>query len=212
MKRILVLTGFAFALASGTLAFAQDATVTTDPNAGSYDALSPGEKSIVDAIYESHLEATATETTTTNTTAENNAETTETMTPDDIAAMKADGGWGKTYNDLYAQGKVAYRNLGQAVSAHKRSLNPSMSGTTTVVTTGGGQQVVAGGKKSEASAAANRTGQGAANKFGQNKPTVVNSGGGGTAFPGAAAHSNAGGVSGMGGVGHGNGRGGGSPK
>ena len=96
MKRILVLTGLAFALASGTPAFAQDAAVTTDPNAGAYDALSPGEKSIVDAIYESHLEATATETSTTNTTAENSVETTETMTPDDIAAMKADGGWGKS--------------------------------------------------------------------------------------------------------------------
>lgn len=210
MNRFWILTGLALAFSSGPPSFAQEAMTTTDPNSGAYDALSPGEKSIVDAIYESHLETTASETTTTNPTAQSSTQTTEPMTPDDIAAMKADAGWGKTYNDLYAQGKVTYKNLGQAISAHKRSLNPSTSGTTTVVTTGGGQQVLAGGKKSGVSAAHGPS-QGAGNKFGQNKPTVVTSGGGGPAFSGAAAHSNAGGVSGMGGA-NGRGRSSGSPR
>lgn len=209
MKRSLILTAFSLALVSAVPAIAQDAPTATDPNAGAYDALSPGEKSIVDAIYESHLEATATESTTTDGTTANGSETTETMTPDDIAAMKADGGWGKTYNELYDQGKVSYRNLGQAVSAYKRSLNPSTTETATVVTTGNGQQIMTGGRKSAGttSASANATNQGGGKKLGQNKPTTITTGGGASAGSGSTTLSSAGGASGLGGAGGARGRG-----
>lgn len=219
MKRVLILSAISAAFIGGVPTFAQEVTTATDPNAGAYDSLSAGEKSIVDAIYESHVEAAASETTTDATTTEATTaaggEANGMMTPDDIAAMKENGGWGKAYNDLYAEGKVSYRNLGQAISAHKHSLNPSTAGTGTVVTTGSGQQIVMGGKKSGGteSASDGTKGQAGSNKSGQNKPTLVISGGG-SGVSGAASHSNAGGVSGVGGAGGAKGRGygGGSHK
>lgn len=222
MKRSMILSAFSLALVAGAPALAQDAATATDPNAGAYDSLSAGEKSIVDAIYESHVEATAnetttTETTTTGTTTANGSEGPEMMSPDDIAALKAEGGWGKNYNDLYDQGLVTHKNLGQAISAYKRSLNPSTAGTSaTVVTTGSGQQIVTGGKKSDGSTSAtsSTTGHGGGKKVGHQKNTVISSAGSGATTAGAASHSSAGGVSGFSGAGgaKGRGRGGASHK
>lgn len=233
MNRLLITTALCAGLLAGAPLWAQDttsttsttattSTTTTDPNAGAYDALSPGNQKIVNAIYDSHIEATenmpAETTTTTDGTASTDGTTAqpEPLTHDSIAAMKADGGWGKTYKQLYAEGKVVHRNLGQAISSYNRSMRVSTAGTPTVVTTGNGQQITTGGKKSggTAQASAKANGQGGGRKVGHTKTTVVTTGGGGAAMAGATSHSNAGGVSGMSGAGgaKGRGRGGASHK
>lgn len=118
MKPVLLASALALALAFAGSARAQDT------NEGAYDALSPGNQMIVDAIHESQ--------TTTDTL----------LTKDDIAAMKADTGWGNMYNQLYEDGLVTERNLGLAISKH---LHESGVGTPeTVVTTGSGNQVSVG--------------------------------------------------------------------
>jgi len=207
MKRFFALTVLCTALLSGAPGFAQDVTPTADPNAGAYDALSPGNQKIVNAIYDSHIEATANAPT--DTTTDGAATVVEPLTHDDIAAMKADGGWGKTYKQLYAEGKVSYRNLGQAISAYNRSMRVPTDGTPTVITTGNGQQITTGGKKDgkTGSASAKVTGQGGGKKLGHMKSTVITTGGGGAAVAGAASQSNAGGVSGLAGAGGAKGRG-----
>jgi len=226
MNRFLITTALCAALLAGAPVLAQDttattSTTTTDPNAGAYDALSPGNQKIVNAIYDSHIEATenmAADTTTTDSTATTEGLTAETtpLTHDNIAAMKADGGWGKTYKLLYAEGKVAHKNLGQAISSYNRSMRVSTAGSQTVVTTGSGQQVTTGGKKSGGATAASTkaNGQGGGRKVGHTKTTVVTTGGGGAAVAGATSHSNAGGVSGLSSAGgaKGRGRGGASHK
>jgi len=207
MKRFIVLTVLCTALLAGTPGFAQDVPPPTDPNAGAYDALSPGNQKIVNAIYDSHIEATANAPT--DSTTEGAAVAVEPLTPDDIAAMKADGGWGKTYKQLYAEGKVSYKNLGQAISAYNRSMRVPADGTPTVVTTGNGQQITTGDKKggTTGSASTKSAGQGGGKKVGHMKSTVVTTGGGGAAVAGAGTASNAGGVSGFTGAGGAKGRG-----
>jgi hypothetical protein len=220
MNRFFIHAGLCAALLAGIPAFAQDTMTTTDPNAGAYDALSPGNQKIVNAIYDSHVEATenmAADTTSTDgTTTDGTAAEVKPLTQDDIAAMKADGGWGKTYKQLYAEGKVAHKNLGQAVSSYNRSLRVSTAGSPTVVTTGSGQRITTGGKKGGASGAApaKAAGKAGGRKLGHMKSTVVTTGGGGAAVAGAATHSNAGGASSFSGAGgaKGRGRGGGSHK
>jgi hypothetical protein len=214
MNRFLIHAGLCAALLAGGSAFAQDTTTTTtDPNAGAYDALSPGNQKIVNAIYESHIEATenmAADTTTTDgTTTEGGTTEVKPLTHDDIAAMKADGGWGKTYKQLYAEGKVSYKNLGQAISSYNRSMRVANAGTATVITTGNGQQISTGGKKDgeATSASAKGAGGGAGKKLGHMKSTVVTTGGGGTAMAGANSSSNAGGSAGFSGAGGAKGRG-----
>ncbi len=121
MKRLLLTVGFALALAMGTPAFAQEPPP-------SYVALSTGNQKIVDAIYDSHLEAGGS------------------MTTDDIAALKAETGWGNVYKQLYADGLVTHRNLGQAISSN--ILDNKFGTTTTVVTTGAGGGSFGAGRSS----------------------------------------------------------------
>jgi hypothetical protein len=199
MKRFAILTALtlllAGLLAGGLPARAQDAP-PPPANEGAYDALSSGNQKVVSAIYESHLEATASDP---------NAMT---LTKDDIAAMKADGGWGNTYKQLYANGQVTHRNLGQAISSYNHSVKAASTGSPTVVTTGNGQQIVGGGKKGGAAgASAKADGPGGGKKSGHQKTTVVTSGAGGVAAAGSASHSSAGGASGLAGAGGAKGRG-----
>ncbi len=63
---------------------------------------------------------------------------------DQIAAMKADQGWGQILNQLKAQGLVQDTNLGQVISRYNHTAKTTS--TPTIVTTGNGRSpVVAGG-------------------------------------------------------------------
>ncbi len=186
MKRLLLLSTLAIALAMGAPAYAQDPPPSIE---GAFDALSTGNQKIVNAIYDSHLDAGGT------------------MLKDDIAALKADTGWGNAYNELYEQGLVTERNLGQAIKSYKQQNTPP---TTTVVTTGTGQQIVTGGKKGTGG---NAGSQGGGKKLGLHKNSGITTGAGGTVGAGPTTHSSAGGTS-FGGAGgsKGRGRGGASHK
>lgn len=87
-------------------AHAQEAPPTS-LNAGAYDALSTGNKIIVDAIYESQLSSF------------NFLSGGELLSRDDLAVRKESGGWGKAYKELYQLGLVSHSNLGLAISSMK---------------------------------------------------------------------------------------------
>ncbi len=200
MKRLLLSIGFALALTMGAPGFAPAFAQEPPPsNEGAFDALSSGNQKIVNSIYDSHLDTGSVS-----------------LTKDDIAALKADTGWGNAYKQLLANDPalVTHKNLGQAISSYNHQNSPSV----TVVTTGTGQQIVTGNKKGKGSGAPSLEGgssgsQGAGKKFGAHKNTVITTGAGGTLGAGAAAHSTAGGAS-FGGAGgsKGRGRGGGSHR
>lgn len=193
MNRYLILSAFSAALLAAAPGFAQDAT----SNEGAYEALSPGNQKIASAIYDANLQAQA------------NDSSVESLSQDDIAAMKGDGGWGKTYNELYAKGEVSYRNLGQAISAYNHSVKAASATSSTVVTTGNGQQIVGGGKQDSdtGSVSAKANGHGGGNGTGHGKPTVITSGTGGSVSVGPASQSSAGGMSGFASAGGAKGRG-----
>ena len=184
MKRLLLLSTLAITLAMGAPAFAQ-----APP--GAFEALSTGNQKIVNSIFDSHLETG-----------------TVSLTKNDIAAMKADTGWGNAYKQLHEQGLVTHRNLGQAISA--RNHPTTTTTTTTVLTTGTGQQIVTGNNKG---VGGNASSQGGGRKLGHSKNTVITTGAGGTVGAGPTTHSSAGGTS-FGGAGgsKGRGRGGSSHK
>lgn len=192
MKRLLLLSTLAFTLAMGAPAFAQD---PPPPDPGAFAALSPGGQKIVNSIYDSQFDSA------------NHLAMGTLLTTNDIAAMKADTGWGNVYKQLYDQGLVTHRNLGQAISSYNHQNKPS---TTTVVTTGTGQQIVTGNKKG---VGGNASSQGGGKKLGHSKNTVITTGAGGTVGAGPTTHSSAGGTS-FGGAGgsKGRGRGGASHK
>jgi len=114
MKRLILFFGFALALAISDPAFAQE-TPSPD-NAGAYDALSPGGQKITSSNYDSHLDATTVSTT---------DATAVSLTKDDIAAMKADTGWGNVYKQLYEQGLVTHKTRpgDQGLQASKQCNN-----------------------------------------------------------------------------------------
>ncbi len=93
MPRILFGLLAALALAAGGGAKAQDA------GPGGYEALSPGNQMIVDSIH-------------------GTLSPDSTLTKDDIATMRDGTGWGNAYNQLYQEGQVTERNLGQAIKQH----------------------------------------------------------------------------------------------
>ncbi len=99
-----------------------------------FDSLSTGNQKIVNAIHDAQ---TSTEG------------SPDYKSLDQIALTKDSGGWGKTYNQMYADGLVEYRNLGQAISSynHANKPPPSSSTSTTVITTGSGQKITVGGNK-----------------------------------------------------------------
>ena len=192
MKRLLLLSTLAITLAMGAPAFALD----PPPEEGAFEALSTGGQKIVNSIYDSHLDSAS------------HLAGSDMLTKDQIAFKKADTGWGNAYKQLYEQGLVTHRNLGQAISSYNHQNSPAT--TTTVVTTGTGQQIVTGNKKGEGG---NASSQGGGRKLGHSKNTVITTGAGGTVGAGPTTHSSAGGSS-FGGAGgsKGRGRGGSSHK
>jgi hypothetical protein len=200
MRHILIVSTIALALLAGVPVAAQDAP-PPPANEGAFDALSAGNQKIVSSIYESQLGSA------------NDQAGGPLLTRDDIAAMKADTGWGNAYRQLSDQGLVTHRNLGQAISSYNHQ-NRVAPATTTVVTTGDGQQIVSGkkgGNNGSTSALSNGKGgtQGGGVKAGHARTdTVVTTGAGGAVAAGAAAHSSAGGAGGKAGGNQGRGKGG----
>ena len=79
-----------------------DLPVAADGAAGAFEALSPGNRRIAEALHESQLPAGG-------------------WSLDTIAAARRDGlGWGEIFHDLQADGAVAASTLGQALSAPRR--------------------------------------------------------------------------------------------
>jgi len=159
---------------------------------------------IVDSIYDSQLGSP------------NDVMMGTLLTTDQIAFMKGDTGWGNVYKQLYEQGLVTHRNLGQAISSRNHQNSPAT--TTIVLTTGTGQKIVVGNKKGQGFGASSVKGgnagsQGGGKKLGHSKNTVITTGAGGTVGAGPTTHSSAGGTS-FGGAGgsKGRGRGGASHK
>ncbi|MCZ6848780.1 MAG: hypothetical protein O7F75_08040 [Alphaproteobacteria bacterium] len=177
MKRLLLLSTLAFTLAMGAPAFAQD---PPPPNAGAFAALSPGGQKIVNSIYDSQFDSA------------NHLAMGTLLTTNDIAAMKADTGWGNVYKQLYDQGLVTHRNLGQAISSYNHQNKPS---TTTVVTTGTGQQIVTGDQTGKGG---NANSRGGGNKFGHFKDSGITTGAGGPSFGAGGSSFGAGGSKGRG--------------
>jgi hypothetical protein len=200
MKHGLIVSTFALALLAGAPVLAQD--VPPPSNDGAFDALSTGNQKIVSSIYEAQLGSP------------NDQTGGPLLTRDDIAAMKADGGWGNTYKQLYDQGLVTHRNLGQAISSYNHASRASTT-TTTVVTTGNGQQIVSekkggGGSNTASTLSGGKVGgNGGGLKAGHAKNTVVTIGAGGAVAAGSAAQSSAGGMgAGKAGSNNGHGKGG----
>ncbi len=179
MKRLLLLSTLAFTLAMGAPAFAQE-------EAGAFAALSTGGQKIVDSIFDSQ------------TGSPNEMMSGTLLTTDQIAFMKGDTGWGNVYKQLYEQGLVTHRNLGQAISS--RNHQTMTTTTTTVLTTGTGQKIVVGNKKGQGFGASSVKGgnagsQGGGKKLGHYKNDVITTGAGGPAVAGPTSHSSAGGAS-----------------
>lgn len=194
----IVAAAMTFALA-GTLSAQTISTTTSTGNAGAYDALPEGNRKIVSAIYESQFGSP-------NDTAGGTL-----LTRDDIAAMRQGTGWGNAYRQLYEQGLVSERNLGQAISSRNHNTTAAGGGVTVVTTAGGEQMAVGRGKSDGKAAAAAASGparpgneNAAATRNGTGRsPVVTTAGGGAVGANAAAAHSSAGSVSRA--VGNGNG-------
>ncbi len=87
------------------------APAPTPSSSGAYASLSPGNQKIARALFEAQKTGSG--------------GTTAPLTLDDIAAKKqgGQGGWGKIFKDMKAQGLVQEKNLGQVVSRQHRAGN-----------------------------------------------------------------------------------------
>src|SRR6266851_6152775 len=100
----LLVTAAIIAVAAANPLWAQMTTTTT----GSFDALSPGNQKIANALF----------------AAQNTTGTTLTpLTKDQIAALKGTEGWGKVFRQMKTEGLLQARNLGQVVSGYEHTLH-----------------------------------------------------------------------------------------
>ncbi len=166
-----------------------------------YDSLSNGNQKIVNAIHDTQTSAEGSDTY---------------MSLDDIAATKDSSGWGKTYKQLFADGLVEHKNLGQAISSYNHANKPPKSPSTTVITTASGQQIIVGGNKrgqfgKSLSKSAKSHGGKKSFSSGKGANVTITTAGGGThggMVSGSAKHGGSVGItSAGGGGGHGYGRG-----
>lgn len=201
MKAHLAVLLFASAtIASGAASARSDGDTPPDgtppPVEGSFDALSPGNQKIVNAIHEAQFGSP------------NETNGGALLSRDEIAAMKAGTGWGKLYKQLYRRGYTTERNLGQAVSKYNHQPPPQPE-TGVVITTATGASYSAGdarggrhggtrGRKAKGVTASGGgvtggAGYGGGRGFGHGRRTVVTSGAGAAITAGPAGHSSAGG-------------------
>ncbi|MEE8516457.1 MAG: hypothetical protein V3T02_07455 [Alphaproteobacteria bacterium] len=164
-----------------------------------FDSLSTGNQKIVNAIHDAQTE-------------------TSTLTLDQIAIKKDGGGWGTIYKQMFADGLVEFKNLGQAVSSYNHANkppHPSSSPSTTVITTASGQRITVGGNKrghfgkSLSKSAKSHRGKNSFTPGKGAKVTVTTAGGGthGGMVSGSAKHGGSVGITSAGGGGHGYGHG-----
>lgn len=102
----------------------ESAVVTTtipEPaaNAGAFDALPPGGQKIARALFAAQGGS-------------GTAPTTSSWSMDDIAAARAQGGWGGVFNQMKADGAVTAKNLGQVVSGKHQPPAPTIITTDAV--------------------------------------------------------------------------------
>ncbi len=142
LTTLIALAVAATAAAAQTTTTTQTTTTPTSPNQGAYDTLSPGNKKIVDALFNAQPQPTTTQSSTP-------PSTTTTTTPtlllkDDIAAMHLNGmGWGVIFKQMKANGQIppSVKNLGQLVSGRYQPQSATTGGTT-ITTASGKSQVV----------------------------------------------------------------------
>jgi hypothetical protein len=166
-----------------------------EPETGTADALSPGNRNIAEALFAAQKEGGV-----------------DNLTLDEIATLKSDGlGWGQVFSHLRDEGAVpeGARNLGHLVSGHYQppAIDIATAGVTAgegrssrpvVVTTGAGGRIVLGAIGAGAGQAG-VPGVGNGNAFGHVKAAGISNAGVLNAA-GSVANGNA--------FGHGNGRGG----
>lgn len=125
-------------------------TQATNPSAGAYDRLSPGNQKIARALYDAQWNGSTAGTGTA--TGGGQAKSLNA-----IAAMKQDGGWGQVFKQMKAQGLVQEKTLGQVVSS---SNHAAKNGTDTTITTASGKHYDAGAVGNGSSGHGNGKGHG----------------------------------------------------
>ncbi len=86
--------------------------VTASSAAGGFAALSPGDQKIARALFEAQTPPPAT-----------TAAGPTPMNLDQIAALKASGGWGQAFKEMRSDGLVQEKNLGAVVSGYERQVH-----------------------------------------------------------------------------------------
>lgn len=179
-KRCIALSVIGIFLTAGAAA-AQTTTGTSNPGAGAFDTLSPGNQKIAQALFQAQQSP--------------NPSGLPPLTQDAIAAAKltgGDNGWGVLFKQWKEQGYFTQKNLGQVVKQSGRPPMPSTAAPATTITTGSGktQPVGAGAATSAGGASFAGSGNGRGNPPGQgtNSPTSAGAGSsGGSAGRGNAA-------------------------
>jgi hypothetical protein len=106
-------TRLLFTAAGIALLLAAPLQAQTTTTGSSFDALSPGNQKIANALFNAQ---------TTN-------GTTTPLTRDQIADLKKSEGWGQVFKQMKTDGLVQARNLGQVVSGHYSPNNTTTAGT-----------------------------------------------------------------------------------
>jgi len=135
------------------------------PEVGAFDALSPGNKKIAEALFNGQI-----------VTADGKAP----LSLDLIAASKQRDGWGRIFRELKADGLIEAKNLGELMSSRNgrgiagngtRSIGRSRA---TVVTTAGGRQIIVGKKSAVRQARVKRASE--INRRGKYTDQILSSG------------------------------------
>jgi hypothetical protein len=108
---VLVIPPVAVAQTDAELTAEPTADMSADTTITGFDALSPGNKMIARAIMDAQI-----------TTGEGG----EVWTLDQIAAARAQTGWGEVFAQMQADGVIEARNLGEVVSAYVRSTHGAL--------------------------------------------------------------------------------------
>lgn len=107
----------------GNFTMMEPASGTT--SAGAAESLSPGNRKIADALFESQTIPPSGQ---------------EAWSFDQIAAAKQSGeGWGEIFHELKSEGLIQAKNLGQVVSGHYQPSASESGGTTVVITNAAGE-------------------------------------------------------------------------
>jgi hypothetical protein len=157
-------------------------TMTTDPNAGAFDRLSPGGQKIARSLYDSQTPAAAPVSGTPS--ASSAATGTGGMTLDQIAAAKSGTGWGQVFKDMQAQNLTQAKNLGEVVSGRYTPPAPTTAGETATGTTGSSGTLAVTPAPTTGSTAPSSTRTAAAS--GHGKSVVITNGSGRTVSTGHA--------------------------